>query len=387
MKISKQPAAKPLAQLDQDLQHFSHDDPAVRPSSLWMRSVTWSLIGATAFGVGWLALARTEEIVVATGKLEPIGSSTEIQMPIGGVAKQILVKEGQAVKPGQVLLQLDTDASRQRLTSLDKGIAYKRQQLSLKEEELQRYLQINNAETSMLSKQLELDREILGRLDSLSKSGATPELQYLQQRNKVQEMQGRLQQAQSERLRQSAILEQQIRQIRSELADLTSQQAEASMTLRYQAVRSPVAGTVFDLRPTAPGFTATTATPVMKIVPQKALEGSIEIDSANIGFVRVGMPVDVSVDSFPASDFGVLEGKIRRISSDALEPDPSAGKQTLRFPAQVKLDSQELRLKSGKALPLQAGMAITANIKLRPVSYLQLLLGAFRDKAQALQEI
>ena len=30
-----------------------------------------------------------------------------------------------------------------------------------------------------------------------------------------------------------------------------------------------------------------------------------------IGFVKVGMPVEISIDSFPSSDFGVLEGKVK----------------------------------------------------------------------------
>lgn len=53
----------------------------------------------------------------------------------------------------------------------------------------------------------------------------------------------------------------------------------------------------------------------------------------------------------------------------------------------IKLESQQLRLKSGLELPLQAGMSLQANIKLRKVSYLQLLLNTFRDKADSLREI
>ena len=82
-----------------------------------MRTVTWTLIGTTVFGVAWLALARTEEIVVATGKLEPIGSVQDIQMPVGGVVQEILVKEGQEVKAGQVLMKLDTEASKEQQKS------------------------------------------------------------------------------------------------------------------------------------------------------------------------------------------------------------------------------------------------------------------------------
>ena len=52
-----------------------YDESVLQQSRFWMRTVTWTLIGTTVFGVAWLALARTEEIVVAaTGKLEPLGS-------------------------------------------------------------------------------------------------------------------------------------------------------------------------------------------------------------------------------------------------------------------------------------------------------------------------
>jgi HlyD family secretion protein len=53
----------------------------------------------------------------------------------------------------------------------------------------------------------------------------------------------------------------------------------------------------------------------------------------------------------------------------------------------IKLNSQQLKLKSGAKLPLQVGMSLTANVKLRKVTYLQLLLSDFKDKAKSLQRI
>ena len=37
-------------------------------------------------------------------------------------------------------------------------------------------------------------------------------------------------------------------------------------------------------------------------------------------------------------------------------------------------------------MPLQVGMSLTANIKLRKVSYLQLLMGGLRDRTESLRE-
>jgi len=46
-----------------------------------------------------------------------------------------------------------------------------------------------------------------------------------------------------------------------------------------------------------------------------------------------------------------------------------------------------LNLKDGNSLPLQTGMSLTANIKLRKVSYLRLLLSNFKSKTDSLKEI
>ena len=68
-------------------------------------------------------------------------------------------------------------------------------------------------------------------------------------------------------------------------------------------------------------------------------------------------------------------------------PDQLDNRSDYRFPAIISLSAQQLELKSGQTLPLQVGMSITSNIKLRKVSYLQLLLGTFQDKVDSLKEI
>jgi HlyD family secretion protein len=361
------------------------EDVVLQQSRFWARSITWALVAVTGFALGWLALAQTEEIVTAPGKLEPLGVVKDIQMPVGGVVEQVMVKEGERVKRGQVLLRLDTEATLDRQQSIEKTIAYKGQQLRLKRDELARYLDVNDTEQRVLRQGLVLEKEVLSRLEVLNREGATAELQYLQQRNKVQEVEGQLQQAKAERLRQQAILQQGVRQLQSELADLRSKLIELNVNIRYQAIRSPEAGVVFELKPKSRGFVAQTSEPVMKVVPFDRLEARVEVPSTEIGFVSVGKPADISIDSFPATDFGVLQGTVRRIGSDALPPDQI--KQFARFPVDIRLNSQQLKLKSGQSLPLQVGMSLTANVKLRKVTYLQLLLSTFKEKADALRKI
>lgn len=363
----------------------NREELGLQQSRFLARTIIWVLLGTTGAAVAWLALAKTDEVVVAPGKLEPVGDVKTVQMPVGGVLEQMLVKDGQRVSKGQILLRLDNEATVDRARSIREGIAAKQLQLQLKQLELRRYQALNDTEQRVLGRNLELERVILQRIASLEKSGATAELQYLQQRNKVRDVEGEIEKTKVDRLRQTAIIEQAIQQLQGELSDMRSKLTELTVNLRYQDLRSPVDGVVFDLKPKGPGFVAQTSEPVMKIVPFSALQAKVEIDSSDIGFVRLGRSVDISIDSFPATDFGVLLGTLTSIGSDALPPDQI--KQTYRFPATVKLDSQQFHLRSGKTLPLQVGMSLTANIKLRKVSYLQLLLGSFQDKADSLREI
>ena len=382
MKLNPFKALDPYYKQD-DKDASKYDESVLQQSRFWMRTVTWTLIGTTVFGIAWLAIARTEEIVVAKGQLEPVGSVQDIQMPVGGVVDDILVEEGDAVRKGEILMKLDTEASEQQRQSLEASIKFKGV-------ERNKYLEMNTAQIQMLEKNLSLQFEILDRYKQLEESGAASELQFLSQRNTVEETRGRLMQTKSDRFRQLSLLDQQ-------LAELKSRLAEVRVTLRYQQLKSPVDGVVFDLQPTASGFTAQSTQTVMKVVPFGALEAKVEVPSNKIGFVKipVGCPkkladcmnADISIDSYPSTDFGVIEGKVTSIASDALAPDQQEQRQEYSFPVTIQLNKQLLELKSGSELPLQVGMSLTANIKLRKVSYLQLLLGEFQDKAESLQRL
>ena len=381
------PVKKAQDAIENFFQERDNEGEVIQQSPVWMRATTYGLMGTAAFAVGWLALAKTDEVVTVSGKLEPLGSVQEIQMPVGGIASDILVKDGEEVKAGQVVMRLDAETNQQRLDSLQENQILKQRQLTLKQTELDQYLLLNNEEENMLERNLELQNEILSRYKTLNEDGAASELQYLQQQNKVAEVNGKLNQIRVDRLRQQAAQNQQIQQLKAELEELETRISETTVNLRYQALRSPVDGIVFDLQPRGEGYAAQSTETVMKIVPYDTLEAKVEIPSSQIGFVRVGMPADLSIDSFPATDFGVLEGEVKSIGSDALPPSQQDNRPEYRYPAMIQLSSQQLKLKGGEQLPLQVGMSLTSNIKLRKVSYLQLLLGTFQDKVDSLRQI
>jgi HlyD family secretion protein len=146
------------------------------------------------------------------------------------------------------------------------------------------------------------------------------------------------------------------------LAELSSQISEAELTLKYQKIRSPVNGLVFDLKPTAPGFVVQSEVPMLKIVPTDHLVSRIFVSNRDIGFVRTGQLVKVRVDAFPYNEFGELSGRVQSIGSDVLAPDQTY--DFFRFPVTVALDRSALRYK-GRDLVLRSGMSISANVVLR----------------------
>ncbi len=97
------------------------DQPVIlRQSRKWSRAILWGLIGVTTGTIIWANIAKIEEAVSATGKLEPTGTVKEIQAPVGGVVKDIFVEDGQQVKLGEHLLSLDPTTANAQLDSLNK---------------------------------------------------------------------------------------------------------------------------------------------------------------------------------------------------------------------------------------------------------------------------
>ena len=59
-----------------------NEGEVIQQSPMWMRATTYGLMGTAAFALGWLALAKTDGVVTVSGKLEPLGSVQEIQIPV-----------------------------------------------------------------------------------------------------------------------------------------------------------------------------------------------------------------------------------------------------------------------------------------------------------------
>jgi hemolysin D len=109
-----QPQSKPKARPDR-----SFDSPVLlKRSPLWSRLIIWTIMLCVGGAVSWAFLANYEEAIPAAGQLEPQGAVKEVQSPVAGVVKSILVREGQKMKKGDLLLQLDPKGQRSEVASL-----------------------------------------------------------------------------------------------------------------------------------------------------------------------------------------------------------------------------------------------------------------------------
>ncbi len=149
-----------------------------------------------------------------------------------------------------------------------------------------------------------------------------------------------------------------------QIAETTSQMSNAEQTLKYQTIVAPVAGEIFDLR-AYPGYVppaGQAAQPVLQIVPEDELVAEVFITPEDIGFVQKGMNTDVRISAFPYSEFGDVKGEVMSISKSALEPEPPY--DFFRYVAKIKLDEPYITIR-GEKTPLQSGMSVQANIKVR----------------------
>ncbi len=94
------------------------------PPSPMGRMLVWAVLVLFVFVILWSFIGEIDEVVVARGKVIPIGYTKVLQSEDKGIVKRILVQEGQKVKQGELLMELDRTMSESDLNALKKEIAY-----------------------------------------------------------------------------------------------------------------------------------------------------------------------------------------------------------------------------------------------------------------------
>ncbi|GGI85775.1 hypothetical protein GCM10009332_23830 [Shewanella gelidii] len=126
---------------------------------------------------------------------------------------------------------------------------------------------------------------------------------------------------------------------------------------------SPVDGVVEELVIASIGGVVTPAQELLKIVPisergKQQLEVEAGLLNKDIGFDHTGQVVEIKVDSFPFTKYGVIDGEVTDISADASEHEQLG----LLFPLKASLATGRIKV-NGKWINLKPGMSVTVEIK------------------------
>jgi HlyD family secretion protein len=168
------------------------------------------------------------------------------------------------------------------------------------------------------------------------------------------------------------------------LSEVESRLASAREALNYHLIVSPAGGVVFELISSTPGTVVAAKDVVLKIVPSGELIAKLDITNVDIGFIRVGMPAEVEIDSFPKLEFGFIEGEVFFVGSDALPPNEVNPQYT--FPAKVSLAKQSLNV-GEREIPLQSGMSVGVNLKVRDRRVINFFLDSLIGPVDRMREV
>ena len=177
------------------------------------------------------------------------------------------------------------------------------------------------------------------------------------------------------------------------LADLADAESAAN-NIRHEMVKadnrrglqrlvSPIDGVVTQLAVHTVGGVVTGAQPLMTIVPRgDRLEVEAMVLNKDVGFIEEGQTAAIKLETFPFTKYGIINGEIATASRDAITVDEGG----LLYPARVMMASTDM-LVDGRAVPLDAGMSATVEVKIGQRRLMEFLLAPiFRYKDESLRE-
>ena len=372
------PLAREALDFAPDLLAIQERPPASLPRALLLTVA--ALVGLLLV---WAVFAKLDIIATADGRLVPLSFTKVVQPAEAGVVTEILVKDGEPVKAGQLLMRLDSRLSKADTAALGKDVALK--QLTLrrieaeladrpfmpgKNEPVELYLQVESQfrarrqayldavlqETESLNKaraDLLGSQQVLAKLTQtlpsyrqsaeayrkLVQEGFVGELAANEKsREAIEKEQDLKAQAanvqslnisitQSER-KLAAIRSQYRSQLENErietlaVLNRSGQELEKSnVKAESMDIRAPNDGVVKDMTTTTRGAVVAAGTLLMNIVPQdEPLQAEVLLRNEDVGFVALGQAVKVKVAAYPFQKYGMLDGKVEMVSADSADP-------------------------------------------------------------------
>jgi len=357
------------------------------PSPLGRRMLLSALVFLACL-LAWAVFGKLDIVAVAEGRLVPDTYLKIVQPADAGVVKEILVREGELVKEGQILMRMDAALSGADLRSLTTDFHTKRLGLRRIDAQLaaapltrqsgdpaelfaqvqaqyaanrQAYETALGQEKALLDKAksdyaaadavkkklvqvLPHYRDQEAAYAKLERDGFAGKLMFTdKQRERIEKEQDL---AAQEAVIESAAAtiaqeEKKIAQIvadyrkalQTERVDIANQLEKAGQEMAkqehrhgYLELRAPQDGLVKDLATHTIGTVASPGTILMTLVPKNEhLRAEVWVKNDDIGFVRETQPVRVKLAAFTFQKYGMLDGSVSHVSADAAEQGSNAG--------------------------------------------------------------
>jgi adhesin transport system membrane fusion protein len=319
-------------------------------------------------------------------RLQAESSNSAFEAPPGMMEKYpALVDQEQGLFKSR---QKELQTNRSILTKQAEQIRQEIEELEVKSARLKRNL-------SLVNKELDLSKPLL-------KAGAISEVEILQLEREVSELEGEMETTRltiprmktrreeaehkiSEiliRFRNEAYTE--LNEVLAELSQLQETSIALKDRVTRTAVRSPVKGTVKQVKINTLGGVIQPGMELMEIVPlDDSLLVEAKVGPKDIAFLHPGQKAIVKLTAYDFAIYGALTGKVEHISADTIKEEHE---QESFYLVRVRTDKTDLGTKE-VAMPIIPGMQAEVDILTGKKSVLEYLFKPLlRAKGRALRE-
>ncbi|AWB32525.1 hemolysin secretion protein D [Orrella marina] len=383
----------------------------------WGRYLVYLVSLMLVLAFAWAAYFELDEVTVASGKVIPSSRSQVVEVLEAGILRKINVEEGQHVKQGDVLLELDDSRvgplyreSTQRWRSLLAQEARLRAQAfglelefpeTVQEDKslVQREKQAYNTRRTALEDQLqalENSRVVLQReidlISPLVKQGVISEVEVLRLRREESTLQRQVAELKANYLAEASS---ELVRVDSELKQVSEILLAHQEAFKRATVVSPADGIVKDIRFHTIGAVVDSGATIMEIVPVND-EMLVEayILPSEVAYVDVGQPARVKLSAFDSRRFGELDGIVKLISPDIVMEESQMASSSLsssvnfepgHYKILVQITNPGIE-RAGMRMVPQPGMTATVDILTGQKTVLEYIFRPLENVREALRE-
>jgi adhesin transport system membrane fusion protein len=349
------------------------------------RLTLWTTAFALIVFLVWADFAVIDQITRAPGQVIASQRSQVIQSQDGGIIEQLLVKDGDTVDRGQVLVRLEkarSEASyleaRAKSAGLTATVARLRAEVfggepvfppmlanypQIRDNQLVLFRKRKSAieeEVTALETLVALAQRELEMTQPLLKTGDVSRTEVLRLERQVAEVSAQIT---NKRNRYFQDAQAELSKALEDLAGIEQTMAQRITQVDQTELKAPLHGVVKNVRITTRGGVIRPGEEVMQIVP---LEDDLLIEArvmpADIAFIKPGLSATVKIDAYDYTIYGDLPGKLTYISPDTLTEDLRQGEQPY-YRVRVRTDGRRFSGRPNEDLEIQPGMTATVEIR------------------------